>query len=90
VLAFLIVSVIQVHRVPTELHDRLRRKAEAAHVSLSAYVLGVLERDAGQPTTTEWLASLADREPVPDVDATALLAESREGLDQQFARVLRH
>jgi hypothetical protein len=90
VLAFWIVSVIQVHRVPTELHDRLRRKAEAAHVSLSDYVLGVLERDAGQFTTTEWLASLADREPVPDVDATALLAETREGLDQQFARVLRH
>jgi hypothetical protein len=84
------VSAIQVRRVPTDLHERLRRKAEAAHVSLNAYVLQVLEREAGQPSTEEWLASLADREPVPDVDATALLDQARQGQDAPFARVLRH
>jgi len=84
------VRVIQVRSVPTDLHERLRRKAEAAQVSLSAYVLGLLERDAGQPSTDEWLASLADREPVPDVDVTALLDETRQGRDLHVARVLRH
>jgi hypothetical protein len=90
VLASFNVPVIQLRKVPTDLHDRLRRKAEEAQVSLNEYVLQVLEREAGQPSTAEWLASLADREPVPDLDATALLAETREGQDQQLARVLRH
>lgn len=76
--------------MPSDLHERLRRKAEAANVSLSAYVLQVLERDAGEPSTEEWLASLADREPVSDLDLTALLDEARQGQDAQFARVLRH
>jgi hypothetical protein len=76
--------------VPSDLHSLLRRKADAAQISLSAYVLRLLEREAGQPSTQEWLASLADREPVPDVDATELLAETRKGRDQQSERVLRH
>jgi hypothetical protein len=84
------VPVIQVRRVPPDLHERLRREAEAAHVSLNAYVLQLLEREVGQPTTEQWLASLADREPVPDVDVTALLDQARQGQDAPFARVLRH
>jgi hypothetical protein len=76
--------------VPSDLHERLRRKAEAANVSLSTYVLQLLEREVGEPSTEEWLASLADREPVPDLDVTALLDEARQGQDAQFARVLRH
>jgi hypothetical protein len=89
-LASAIVSAIQIRRVPSDLHERLRRRAEAAHVSVSQYVLRMLEREVGQPSTEEWLASLADREPVPDVDLTALLDEARQGQDAQFARVLRH
>jgi hypothetical protein len=89
-LASAIVSAIQIRRVPSDLHERLRRRAEAAHVSVSQYVLRMLEREVGQPSTEEWLASLADREPVPDVDLSALLDETRQGQDAQFARVLRH
>ena len=88
-LASATVPAIQIRRVPTDLHERLRRKAEAAHVSVSQYVLRLLERDVGQPSTEEWLASLADREPVPGLDLTALLDEARQGQDAQFARVLR-
>jgi hypothetical protein len=84
------VPAIQIRRVPSDLHERLRRKAAAAHVSVSQYVLRLLERDVGQPSTEEWLASLADREPVPHVDLTALLDEARQGQDAQLARVLRH
>jgi hypothetical protein len=89
-LASAIVPAIQVRRVPSDLYERLRRKAEAAHVSLNQYVLRLLEREAGEPSTEEWLASLAEREPVPDVDVTALLDQARHGQDAQFARVLRH
>jgi hypothetical protein len=84
------VPAIQVRRVPSDLHERLRRKAEAAHVSLSTYVLQLLEREVGEPSTEEWLASLAEREPVPEIDLTALLDQARQGQDAQFARVLRH
>ena len=89
-LAFRTVPAIQIRDVPSELHERLRRRAEAAHVSLSTYVLGLLERDAGRASTGEWLQSLADREPVRDVDVTALLGEEREVRGQQLARALRH
>jgi hypothetical protein len=90
VLASEIVPAIQIRRVPPDLHERLRRKAEEAHVSLSAYVLRLLEREAGRPSTEEWLASLADREPVQDVDLTGLLDEVRRAQDPQLTRVLRH
>jgi hypothetical protein len=84
------VPAIQIRRVPPDLHERLRRKAEEAHVSLSAYVLRLLEREAGRPSTDEWIASLADREPVRDVDLTDLLDEQRRAHDPVFTRVLRH
>jgi len=89
-LAFPTVPAIQVRDVPNDLHDRLRRRAEADHVSLSAYVLRLLERDAGRPSTGEWLRSLVDREPVRDVDVTAMLHEERRLREQQSARALRH
>ncbi|MEN3357333.1 MAG: hypothetical protein V7637_1315 [Mycobacteriales bacterium] len=89
-LASATVPAIQIRRVSTDLHERLRRKAEAAHVSVNQYVLRLLEHDVGQSPTSEWLASLAEREPVPDVDLTALLDEARQERDAQFARVLRH
>jgi len=64
--------------------------AEAEHVSLSAYVLRVLERDAGRPSTAEWLATLDRREPVRGVDITATLDEVRHGREQRSVRALRH
>jgi len=84
------VSAIQVRGVPTELHERLRRRAEADNVSLSTYVLQLLERDAGRPSTGEWLHSLTRRERVPDADVTAFLGAERRQREQQFSRALRH
>jgi antitoxin FitA len=90
VLVSRIVPAIQVRDVPRDLHERLRRRAEAERVSLSAYVLRLLERDVALPSTREWLATLAEREPVRDVDVTAVLEEERRRRDQRFTRVLRH
>jgi hypothetical protein len=76
--------------VPPDLHRRLRERAAADRVTLSAYVLKLLERDAGKLSTREWLASLAEREPVPEVDVAAALDGSRLDRDSRVVRVLRH
>lgn len=83
-------SAIQVRDVPPALHRRLRERAAADRLSLSDYVLKLLERDAGTLSTREWLASLADREPVRDVDVAGALDGSRSDRDSRAARVLRH
>lgn len=83
-------SAIQVRDVPPDLHRRLRDRAAADRLSLSDYILKLLERDAGTLSTREWLASLADREPVPEVDVVGALDGSRSDRDSRAARVLRH
>ena len=85
-----IVPAIQVRDVPRDLHERLRRRAEAEHVSLSAYVLRLLERDAARPSIGEWLTMLGRREPVRGVDVTAVLDEVRRGPAGPPAGALRH
>jgi hypothetical protein len=81
---------IQIRDVPPDLHRRLCERAAADRVTLSAYVLKVLERDGGRPSTREWFAVLAHREPVRDVDVTGALDGSRSDRDSRAARVLRH
>jgi len=89
VLLYEIMPAIQIRDVPRDVHERLRRRAEAEHVSLSGYVLRLLERDAGRPSTGEWLASLGRREPVR-ANVTAVLDEVRRGQEQRPVRALRH
>jgi len=84
------VAAIQVRDVPPDLHRRLRERAAADRVTLSTYVLRVLERDAGRPSTREWLASLAEREPVREADVAGALEGSRSDRDSRARRVLRH
>ena len=84
------VPAIQVRDVPPDLHRRLRQRAAAERVTLSTYVLRVLERDVGRPSTREWLASLTDREPVRDADVTGAVEASRADRDSRTRRVLRH
>ena len=83
-------AAIQVRDVPTDLHRRLRERAAADRVTLSTYVLRVLERDAAKPPTREWFDMLAEREPVRGVDVTGALEGSRSDRDVRARRVLRH
>jgi antitoxin FitA len=85
-----LVSAIQIRDVPPDLHRRLRERAAANRVTLSTYVLRVLERDAGKPSTREWLNTLASREPVREVDVVGALHGSRADRDTLASRVLRH
>jgi len=84
------VPAIQVRDVPPDLHDRLRQRAAEERVTLSTYVLRLLERDAAKPSTREWLELLADREPVREVDVAGALEGSRSDRDIRARRVLRH
>jgi antitoxin FitA len=84
------VPAIQVRDVPPDVHNRLRLRAAEERVTLSTYVLRLLEREAGRPSMREWLAKLADREPVRHADVTGALDESRGGRDSRARRVLRH
>ena len=83
-------SAIQVRDVPPELHDRLRRQAAEERVTLSTYVLRLLQREVGRRSTGEWLSTLADREPVRDADVLGAVAAARGGRDSRSRRVLRH
>ena len=65
------VPAIQIRDVPPDLYRRLRERAAADRVTLSAYVLRLLERDAGRPSAQEWFAALADREVLVREEAEA-------------------
>ena len=53
--------MLQVRNVPEDVHAELRRRARAAGVSLSEYVLRELERVAARPPIEEVLARSASR-----------------------------
>ena len=89
-LASATVPAIQVRDVPPDLHRRLRQRAAAERVTLSTYVLRLLERDVGRLSTREWLATLTDREPVGEIDVTGAVEGSRADRDSRAQRVLRH
>ena len=54
-------KMLQVRHVPDEVHAELRRRADAAGVSLSEYVLRELERVAARPPMAEVFARSASR-----------------------------
>ena len=89
-LASITVPAIQVRDVPPDLHRRLRERAAEGRVTLSTYVLRLLERDVGRPSTREWLDSLSAREPVRGADVTGAVEGSRADRDSRARRVLRH
>ena len=54
-------KMLQVRHVPDDVHAELRRRADAAGVSLSEYVLRELERVAARPPMAEVFARSASR-----------------------------
>ena len=63
-------KMIQVRDVPDPLHRELTRRARQAHLTLTAYVQRILEREIAHPPATEVLERIAARESV-DLGATA-------------------
>ncbi len=61
-------------------HQELKRRADAEHVSLQTYVSRVLGRHAGRPTITQWLHGLDDLPRHPNVSGAEALREARADL----------
>lgn len=59
------VADILVRDVPQDAHAELRRRAEAAGVSLQVYVLRLLQQHAARPSPEQWLERLDELPPVP-------------------------
>jgi hypothetical protein len=55
---------VQLRGVPVNLRDRLRRRAARKGVSMSRYVIEILEDDLARPTLSAWLAEVGKLPPV--------------------------
>ncbi len=64
---------IQIRNVPPALHRELKVRAAGADMTLSDYLLRLVERDAARPTRAEMLARLASL-PRPDLGDEAAQA----------------
>jgi hypothetical protein len=79
------VSTLQVKNVPPAVHRELRRRAEQAGLTVCDYVLKLIERDQRRPSTTDWLARVAELEPVAvSQSAAEVIREAREERDEQL------
>ncbi|MQA84349.1 MAG: hypothetical protein GEV03_06930 [Streptosporangiales bacterium] len=72
-------TILQVRDVPESVVARLRARAKAQGVSLSAYVRDLLAADAEQETMDEVVARIATRVPVEvsDEDIISAIHEGR-------------
>ena len=62
-------AILQVKRLPDDLHAALKQRAHEEGLSMSDLVTRILRRDLALPSVTRWL------ETVPEADA------SRQGFD---------
>ncbi len=71
--------LVQIRDVPDEVHRRLKARAAAAGMSLTAYLREVLERSATRPTPAELSARIAARGAIePDQTAERTVRSVRE------------
>ena len=64
-------------------HQALIRRAEAAGMSLRAYVVDVLQRHVSLPTLDDWLDEVRNEPPLPaeGPDSVTLVADGRQDTD---------
>lgn len=73
-------KMIQVRNVPDRLHGELKRRAEAAGMTLTDYVEEILEREVATPLREEVFERIRGRDPVDlGRPASEILREEREG-----------
>ncbi len=71
-------AILQVRDVPDNVMAKLKERAEAEGVSLSAYVRDLLTEEAGQPSMADVIAEISTHEPV-ELTAEEILAAIHEG-----------
>jgi antitoxin FitA len=69
---------LQIREVPDDVLEALKAKAEKQHLSLAAYALRVLERDAVTPTVAEVLARPPKRSSITQEQIVAAVRADRE------------
>jgi hypothetical protein len=62
------------------IHAELRRRAEAAGMSMQQYIARLLAEHAHQPTQRDWLQRLERLSPVADVTGAEAVAAARRDL----------
>jgi len=73
-------ATLQVKNLPDNVHAALRQRADAFGMTMSAYVIQLLQRDLIRLTTAEWIAQVEEATkdwPVRDLNAVAILDEIR-------------
>jgi hypothetical protein len=79
------VSIIQVKNVPPAMHGELRRRAGQEGMTIRDYVLKLIERDQRLPSKADWLARVAELEPVAvSQSAAEMVREAREERGQEL------
>lgn len=78
---------LQIRKLPARLRDRLRQRARSKGMTMSGYLIDLMERDFDRPTMDEWLeevASMPDVQLPPDFSAAALIREVREEREKEL------
>ncbi len=71
--------MIQIRNVPDELHRKLKVRAAAAGMSLSAYLLKDAERLAAEPSWDEFHRKLAKLKPIKTGESSAEVIRAIRG-----------
>lgn len=76
---------LQIKNLPADVHEELRRRAEAEDMTVRDYVLRLLQHDQARPTRAEWWARIRARPPVDlGRPAAELIAEDRAEREAQW------
>jgi plasmid stability protein len=79
------VATLQIRNFPDDLKERLRERAERSRLTMSDYVIHLVQSDLDQPTMEEWLARAAQlprHDHLSETPAQALAAaRSEAGLE---------
>lgn len=82
-------SNLQIKNVPPELHAALAERARSRGLTMSQYVLRLLDRDLTRPTIEDWLVGLAASwdehaaEMPVDIDVVHTLDEVRLEIEER-------
>ena len=72
--------LVQVRDVDAQVRDRLKASAAAEGLSLNAYLVRLLNREASTPTRQEVLARIAERSERSDISSVELIRAGRKRL----------
>jgi plasmid stability protein len=74
-------AALQVKNVPEDLHELLRKRAEAEGTSISEVVLAAIRRELTRPRMQAWLDEVSHDAPtrVKRTDIVSAIAEGRRG-----------